>query len=122
MITEVTLQCESAFNVEEITEKSTLGNCLANLDHLKKNSEHVKIWVEPYSDFCDIYTFNRTDKEVQLSDQMWKIGVKVISVWGEVVEGGWIGGGGGGRRKMQYIQEKREIGGGVGGEATGKEL
>lgn len=77
VIIEVTFQSEAAFNLEETTEKFTLDACLLDLHQIAESAEHVKLWVEPYSNFCAVYKFNRTEKDVKMSDQVWKIGVKV---------------------------------------------
>ena len=92
VITEVTIQCESAFKLQETTEKSTMDACLLNLDQLAYSAEHVKIWLEPYSNFCDIYKFNRTSEKIHMTNVIWWIGMKVRSI-GRRGEGGknWWG-------------------------------
>ena len=73
MITEVTLQCEPSFKLEEITKKRSLEYCLEDLNTLLHSAEHVKLWVELYSETCDVFTYTRTDKEIQTIDKYWKI-------------------------------------------------
>ena len=72
IITEVTLECEPAFNLEEIFEKQSLDKCLANLEEISQSAEHVKLWLEVYSKSCDIYRFERTEKDVQMNPLIWR--------------------------------------------------
>ena len=72
VITEVTLQCEPSFNLEETFEKKSLTNCLANLDRIAHSAEHVKLWLEVYSKSCDIYRFERTEKDVRMNPLIWR--------------------------------------------------
>ena len=77
VLTEVTVQVDEAFRLEEMKETSTLPSCLQQLDQIAESAEHVKLWSELYSELCDIYRYNRTEKDVRMSDQVWKIGMKV---------------------------------------------
>jgi len=83
VITEVTLQCEPAFRLQETMEKRSLNGCLEDLDGVSHSAEHVKLWLEFYSGTCDIYRFNRTEKEPQMNSVVWR-NLKVFScaVWG----------------------------------------
>ena len=63
IITEVTLQCIDAFNLEEKLVKHTLDYCLENLDSLAHSAEYVKIWAEVYSQSCHVYSQHKTTKE-----------------------------------------------------------
>ncbi len=77
VITEVTLQCEESFKLEEKTEKLTLSSCLDQLDHIAASAEYAAVWSEFYSQRCSIHRYSRTTSAVRMSDQLWKIGMKV---------------------------------------------
>ena len=72
VITEVTLQCEPSFTLEETFEKRTLEDCLASLEQIADSAEHVKLWLEVYSRSCDIYRFERTEKEELMNPLIWR--------------------------------------------------
>ncbi len=72
IITEVTLECEPAFNLEETLEKRSLDECLEKLEQISHSAEHVKLWLEVYSKSCDIYRFERTEKDVQMNPLIWR--------------------------------------------------
>ena len=67
IITEVTFQCEPAFNLEETMEKRSLEGCFEDLQEIARSAEHVKLWMEMYSSSCDIYRFERTEKDVGIN-------------------------------------------------------
>ena len=70
VITEVTLQCEPAFNLQETMEKGTLDECLTTMDAVADSAEHVKLWVEVFSKSCDIYRYERTEKKGQMNSMI----------------------------------------------------
>lgn len=63
VITEVTLQCVDAFNLEEKLVYHTLDYCLENLDNLTHGAEYVKMWVELHSQSCYLFSQHKTNKE-----------------------------------------------------------
>ena len=70
VITEITLQCEPAFNLHEAMEKRILDECLTNMEAIAYSAEHVKLWVEVFSKSCDIYRFERTEKKGEMNSMM----------------------------------------------------
>ena len=81
VITEVTLQCEPSFNLEETLEKKSLDECLVqeNLVRISQSAEHIKLWLEVYSQSCDVYQFRRTKKEAKMNSLIWR-NVKVRGI------------------------------------------
>lgn len=77
VITEVTIQCEDSFRLEESLERTSVERCLADLHQMVHSAEHVKLWLEVYSRSCNVFRFQRTEKELRDSDQLWKIYLKV---------------------------------------------
>lgn len=63
VITEVTLQCEDAFNLHETLEPQSIEHCLNEMSAVVKRSEHVKLWIEYHSDTCGIFSANRTSEK-----------------------------------------------------------
>ena len=52
-----------AFNLEETCVVSSLSDCLDNMDNLINSADHVKLWIEIYSDMCTVIASNRTEEE-----------------------------------------------------------
>lgn len=60
VISEVTFQCEPAFNLREVLYNMKLSDCLEEMADTAQRSEHVKWWVEIHSDVCAVFEINRT--------------------------------------------------------------
>ena len=60
VISEVTIQCEPAFNLREIRQTIPLDECLDNLDNLVRGGQHVKYWIDIYTEKCAVFMANRT--------------------------------------------------------------
>lgn len=60
VLSEITIQVATAFNLKEIRTPYTLQECLDRLDELVKGHTYVKMWVEFYNDFCALYQTERT--------------------------------------------------------------
>ena len=54
VITEVTLQCEDAFNPHEVWDPKSVKQCLADIPTIITRSEHVKYWIEYHSNTCAV--------------------------------------------------------------------
>ncbi len=63
VISEVTFQCEPAFNLREILYNIPLADCLAAMTETAQRSEHVKWWVEMHSGLCGTFETNRTTEQ-----------------------------------------------------------
>lgn len=83
IITEITFQCEPSFHLEETMKKLSMEDCLKDLGEIAHSAEHVKLWLEVYSGSCDVYNFQRTEKEVAMDTVMWR-NLKVTLGWGGV--------------------------------------
>jgi len=77
VITEVTLQCEEAFHLEETLVPHTLTYCLKNLEGIVRGSEYSKVWMELFSGTCATLLVNRTKEDVQtpLTMSVWDLKV-----------------------------------------------
>ena len=60
VVTEVTLQCEDAFFLEETTINHPLNFCIEHFNELARSAQHVKFWMELNSEVCSVYSGNRT--------------------------------------------------------------
>ncbi len=62
IISEVVVQGVERFNVEQITEIKDLAFVEENLDHLLQTNDHFSFYFFPFTDKCQINTWNRTTK------------------------------------------------------------
>ena len=62
IIAEVVLQAVDRFNVEQRTEISSLAYVEQNLDRLLQEHDHFSLYLFPFTDKCQISTWNRTEK------------------------------------------------------------
>ena len=79
IITEVTFQCVSAFDLEETSEPTDLADCIRDLDTIINSAPFIKLWVEIYSSKCVVFRYNKTEKPRQESVEIWKMDLKVNS-------------------------------------------
>ena len=78
VVTEVTFQCEEAFNLRENITVYPLDYCLQNLPALSSLSNHGKLWLEAHSGVCAVFSVWRTTQpETQEQGvQFWDIKVR----------------------------------------------
>lgn len=62
VISQVTVQAVDRFNVEQKVEMSTQAYVRANLDRLIAENDHVSFYLYPFTEKCQINTWNRTTK------------------------------------------------------------
>jgi L-gulonolactone oxidase len=62
VVTELTLRCVDAFQLEEQLELVDFDRALADLDHYVDTNDYCKLWWIPYTDKIQVYRFNRTDR------------------------------------------------------------
>jgi FAD/FMN-containing dehydrogenase len=62
IITEVVVQGVPRFNVEQRVEMKDLGYVRQHLDEMLAENEHLSLYVYPFSDSCQVNTWNRTDE------------------------------------------------------------
>jgi len=60
VVTELTLRCVAAFDLEERLELVPFDTLLADLDSYIKNNDYCKLWWLPYTDKVQVYSFNKT--------------------------------------------------------------
>jgi len=63
VITEVTLQCEDAFNLREVRQPKSIDQCLAEMSSTIARSQHVKYWIEYHTNTCAVHEVNRTNEK-----------------------------------------------------------
>ena len=63
IISEVVVQAVDRFDVEQKVWSSNLADVRENLDRLLEKSEHLSLYLFPFSDRCQINTWNRTSEE-----------------------------------------------------------
>ena len=61
IITEVVIQAVDRFNVEQKFQISDLSFVKNNFDRLLQDNEHLSLYLFPFTDKCQISTWNRTD-------------------------------------------------------------
>ena len=83
VITEVTLQCEEAYHLEETLVPHPLHYCLENLEEVVHSSEYSKVWMELFSGSCATFLVNRTKEYVRTSLTM---SVWDIKVWVSLID------------------------------------
>ena len=62
IIVEVVVQGVDRFNVEQKTEISNLSFVKKNLDRLLQENDHFSLYLFPFTEKCQVNTWNRTDK------------------------------------------------------------
>lgn len=62
IITEVVVQGVDRFNVEQKVEVSDVSSVEKDLDQLLQVNDHLSLYLFPFSDVCQVNTWNRTDK------------------------------------------------------------
>ena len=63
IIVEVVVQGVDRFNVEQKTEITNLAFVKENLDHFLQENDHFSLYLFPFTDKCQINTWNRTEKQ-----------------------------------------------------------
>lgn len=63
VISEVTIQCERSFNLEETTTLVLLDQCLKTMEATARGSQHVKYWIELYTNSCAVFETKRTSEK-----------------------------------------------------------
>ncbi len=62
VVTQVTLQVEEAFHLEERSLRMPFSRAVDEMQALVDGSEHVKLWWLPHTDFVQVYCADRTRK------------------------------------------------------------
>ncbi len=61
-VTQVTLQCVDAFDLEERLDLVDFDSVLADLETIVDENDYVKLWWIPYTDKVQVYRFNKTHR------------------------------------------------------------
>ena len=77
VISEVSIQCEDSFNLEETLSNHPLEDCLDNLEGLANSAQHVKLWMEYHSESCILFQVNRTSEAPRDIPNDWVVAIKV---------------------------------------------
>ena len=80
MITEVTLQCEPAFNLREVRYTVPLHECLESWGTIVHSGQHVKYWIELHTEQCIVHVANRTSEAPRDNPNSFILSFQVISV------------------------------------------
>ncbi|KAJ2700376.1 D-arabinono-1,4-lactone oxidase [Coemansia sp. IMI 203386] len=67
IITQVTVQCEPAFNLHAVQVPENLDDVLNNLTEVVESAEHVRVWWFPHTDDTVVWRANRSNMAVQKS-------------------------------------------------------
>lgn len=87
IITEVVIQAFDRFNVEQKFEVSNLPFVKNNLERLLQANEHLSLYLFPFSDKCQISTWNRTEKKKSLLGPLREF----ISISTDALLSAWFG-------------------------------
>ncbi len=72
VVTEVTLRCVDAFDLEERLELVDFDTVLADLPRLLADNDYLKLWWLPTGDEIQVYRFNKTDaSRTKVGFQEW---------------------------------------------------
>lgn len=73
IITQVTLQCEPAFNLRERCESLPFDEGCARMMDLVAAREHVKVWWLPHTDQVHVFSYERTNQPRNRSEIEYRI-------------------------------------------------
>ena len=88
VISEVTVQAVGRFNVEQKVAMSNRHFVRDNLDRLIAENEHVSLYLFPFTEKCQINTWNRTPKPQSALGPLREF----LSISGDALLSAWFGG------------------------------
>jgi hypothetical protein len=88
VISQVTIQAVERFNVEQKVAMSTRDYVRANLDRLIAENDHVSFYLYPFTDKCQINTWNRTSKPQSFLGPVREF----LSISSDALLAAWFGG------------------------------
>ena len=73
VVTQMTFQAETAFNLKEVTTVMTLQECIDQLHNITESHEYARFWINMISNSCLIITADRISDHLQTSaeDYTW---------------------------------------------------
>lgn len=87
VIAEVVIQGIPRFNVQQRVQLSDISFVEKNLDRLLQENDHVSLYLFPFTDRCQINTWNRTHKERTPLGDIWEF----ISISKDALLAAWVG-------------------------------
>jgi FAD/FMN-containing dehydrogenase len=87
IIAEVIVQAVDRFNVEQKVEGTALAVVEQNLDQLLQDNDHFSLYLFPFTDHCQINTWNRTTRRQSLLGPMREL----IAISVDALLAGWFG-------------------------------
>jgi FAD/FMN-containing dehydrogenase len=87
MIAEVTIQGVERFNVEQRVETADVAYVEENIDRLLEENDHFSLYLFPFSNVCQINTWNRTDKRPSLLGDLREF----VNISIDALMAAWIG-------------------------------
>lgn len=85
VVTEVTFQCEPSFYLEETRSILSTDDCLTGMKELVSSADHVKMWIEAFSEACILHQSNRT-KEKPRDNPSRAVGLLQVSILCNLIE------------------------------------
>lgn len=87
IIIEVVIQGVPRFNVEQKVQISDISFVEKNLDRLLQENDHFSLYLFPFTNKCQINTWNRTHKEQTPLGDIWEF----ISISKDALLAAWVG-------------------------------
>ena len=88
IISEVVVQAVTRFNIEQKVEMSNLPFVRENFDRLFDENEHMSLYLFPFTDRCQINTWNSTEKRRSFLDRLREF----LSISKDALLSAWFGG------------------------------
>jgi hypothetical protein len=88
IVSEVVVQAVKRFNVEQKVELSNLSLVRNNFDSLFEKNEHMSLYLFPFTDKCQINTWNTTDKKQSFLGPIREF----LSISKDAMLSAWFGG------------------------------
>lgn len=87
IISEVTVQAVPKFNVQQKFEVSSWKYVKSNLDMLLDKHEHLSLYLFPFTDKCQISTWDETEEKQTLFGSIWEF----VSISKDALLSSWFG-------------------------------
>ena len=71
VITEVTFSITRSFLLREVLTRHSLEECLSGFNSFVEGVEHVKLWIELFSETCAVFTANSTTEKEPRENPNW---------------------------------------------------
>jgi hypothetical protein len=88
IVSEVVIKAVKRFNVEQKVEMSDLSFVKSNFDRLFQKNEHFSLYLFPFTDRCQINTWNSTDKKQSFLGPLREF----VSISNDASLSAWFGG------------------------------